>query len=274
MKKFTVSENISLKDFTDAVYPQGSFCIATLLREKDIKVNGVKVGKDMPLKKGDEVVYYTTLAQERKESHKLIYEDENIYVADKFSGVSSEGLYSELCEKRTVFAVHRLDRNTQGVIIYAKTPSAQEQLLAAFRDDKVKKMYIALCKNNFKNKKCTLKGYLFKDEKKGEVDITTNFKKGSVPIVTEYEVLEYMGDIAKVKVILHTGRTHQIRAHMAFIGCPILGDEKYGDRVLNKKYSSKRQKLISKCLTLTTLDGDLCYLTNKTFTSPAELTNN
>ena len=134
MKKFTVKENSTLKTFTDSVYPQGSFCLAALLRAKDVKVNGVRVSKDMPLNTGDEVIYYTTPRQETMPSHNLVYEDQNVYVADKFSGVSFEGLLSELCEKGDFYGVHRLDRNTQGLIIFAKNKAAEEELLSAFAE--------------------------------------------------------------------------------------------------------------------------------------------
>ena len=266
MKTFSVTEDTNLKDFTDAVYPQGSFCFAALLRKRDIKVNGARVGKSVGLKCGDEVVYYTTPAQEAKPSHTAVYEDENIYIADKLSGVSSEGLFSELKEKGEFYAVHRLDRNTQGLIVFAKNRTAEEELLSAFKDGKVHKTYLALCKNSFKDRKGILNGYLLKDEKKGEVKIFSSPRAGALTAVTEYDVLEEKGDIALVKVNLHTGRTHQIRAHMASIGCPVLGDEKYGDTVLNKKYSAKRQRLISKYLEIDA-GGALSYLRGNIFES-------
>jgi len=266
MKKFTVKENSTLKTFTDSVYPQGSFCLAALLRAKDVKVNGVRVSKDMPLNTGDEVIYYTTPRQETMPSHNLVYEDQNVYVADKFSGVSFEGLLSELCEKGDFYGVHRLDRNTQGLIIFAKNKAAEEELLSAFAERRVIKTYLALCKNNFKKERETLVNYLLKDEKSAKVKIFNAEKRGTVKIITEYTVVETRNDVALVRITLHTGKTHQIRAHTAFIGCPVLGDEKYGDRELNKKYGVKRQCLISKRLGFC-LDKNLKYLSGRLFLS-------
>ncbi|MDE6356161.1 MAG: RluA family pseudouridine synthase [Clostridia bacterium] len=270
MKKFVVKENSTLKRFTDGVYPQGSFCLAALLRAKDIKVNGVRVSKDLPLNAGDEVTYYTSPKQEAMLSHNVVYEDENVYIADKLSGVSYEGLLSELCERGEFFGVHRLDRNTQGLIVFAKNKAAEEELLSAFAERRVIKNYIALCKNNFKKEHETLVSYLKKDEKSATVKIFNEEKRGSVKIITEYRVVETRKDLALVRITLLTGKTHQIRAHMAFIGCPVLGDNKYGDGELNKKYSAKRQCLISKQLGFC-LDGNLKYLSGKLFKSVFEL---
>ena len=266
MKTFFVTEDTNLRDFTDSVYPQGSFCFLALLKNRDIKVNGVRTGKNVPLKSGDEVIYYTSEKQESKKSHDLIYEDENIYLADKYSGVSSEGLFSELCSKGEFYAVHRLDRNTQGLIVYAKNREAEEELISGFNGKKIEKTYIALCKNSFKQKEAILTGYLVKDEKKSIVKVYLTPEKGAQRIVTEYLVERETGDIALVKIKIHTGKTHQIRAHMANLGCPVLGDEKYGDRALNAKYSAKRQRLIAKHLKFN-LKGRLSYLNGKTFES-------
>lgn len=242
MKKFTVEKNTNLKDFTDSTYPQGSFYLTALLRSSDVRVNGVKVNKNLALKAGDEVTYYTTSAQESKKSHEKLYEDENIYAADKFSGVSTEAL---ACETG-LLPVHRLDRNTCGVLIFAKSQSVKERLIELFSERKVEKTYLCFAKNNFKCAHSTLISYLSKDSKESKVKISDNKKTGYSRIVTEYTVLSYFGDYALVEVKLHTGKTHQIRAHLAHIGCPVLGDEKYGDGQLNKKYGAKRQILVSK----------------------------
>ena len=266
MKTFLVTEDTNLKDFTDSNFPQGSFCFSALLKGKDIKVNGVRTGKNMPVKRGDEVIYYTTAKQEDKPSHNTVYEDENIYIADKYSGVSSEGLHSELSKKGEFYAVHRLDRNTQGLIVYAKTKEAEGELLCAFKEGRVNKTYIALCKNSFKARGATLTAYLKKDEKEAVVKVLGSPERGAEKIVTEYCVEENLGDIARVRINLHTGKTHQIRAHMAFLGCPVLGDEKYGDEELNSKYSARRQRLIAKYIKFN-LNGRLAYLNSKTFES-------
>ena len=116
MKKFKVENPSDLKTFTDEHYPQGSFAFAALLRARDIRVNGVRTSKNVPLHVGDEVTYFTSPAQEAKLSHNVIFEDENVRVCDKFSGVSTEGLASELNFMGSYFAVHRLD------ILFAKMP--------------------------------------------------------------------------------------------------------------------------------------------------------
>ena len=258
MKKFTVTQNSTLKAFTDSTYPQGSFAFNSLIKKGDIKVNGVKQKCDCPVYIGDEIVYYTTPTQEAKASHLTILEDENVYVADKASGVTSEGLFFEL-QAKAPYPVHRLDRNTSGLIVLAKTPAVQERLVEAFKNREVEKVYLCLAKNAFKKPKAELCAYLSKDEKTSLVRIYPTPNNGRVKILTDYEVIKTYGDYALVKVILHTGKTHQIRAHLSYIGCPVLGDTKYGDFALNKKYSATRQILVAKYLKFN-LSGPLAYL--------------
>lgn len=260
MKTFTCSQPQTLRDFTDANFPQGSFCFARLLRAKDIKVNGVRVNKNVSLRAGDEVVYYTTEKQESMPTHGKIFEDENVYVADKLSGVSSEGLSAELNTYGIFYPVHRLDRNTSGLIVYAKTKAAEEALLKAFKERGVQKTYLAICKNCFDSDSQILTAYIKKDPQNALVKVYDTRREGTQNIITEYKVVKKAGDIALVSVILHTGRTHQIRAHMAHIGCPVLGDNKYGDEALNKKYNLFRQCLLATCIKFLQLSGNLSYL--------------
>lgn len=265
MKSFTCTQSQSLRDFTDATYPQGSFCFRRLLRAGDIKVNGVRTKSDVHLNAGDVVVYFTTAAQESAPSHNVIYEDENILVADKFSGVSCEGLSCELNGKGVYYPVHRLDRNTCGVLVFAKTPSAEKSLLGCFRTHGLKKTYLAVCKDNFKQDKQVMTAYLKKKE--DAVAVSAAPLPGGVKIITEYSVLKRQEGLALVQVILHTGKTHQIRAHMAKIGCPVLGDNKYGDEQLNKRYNLARQCLVAKRLQFIGAGDTLDYLNGKTFES-------
>ena len=120
MKSYTVSENTTLKEFTDNHCAQASFCFRALLKAREIRVNGERVGRDIPLQAGDSVSYFLTAAQRGKQAFTVLYRDENVVVVDKESGVNSEAVFSALAEEGECYFVHRLDRNTAGVMIFAR----------------------------------------------------------------------------------------------------------------------------------------------------------
>ena len=184
---------------------------------------------------------------------------------DKESGVNSEAVYSALEEKGARF-IHRLDRNTEGLMIFAKTEQAENTLLTAFRLRKVEKIYHALCYGTFDKETEVLTAYLKKDEKTSTVTIFDKKVESSDKIITEYKVLEKRDFKTLVEITLHTGKTHQIRAHLAHVGHPIVGDMKYGDSEKNRAENVSRQKLIAKYLHIY-LEGDFAYINDKKFTS-------
>ena len=266
MQKFTVQKRGNLRDFTDEHYPQGSFALSRLLRAVDVRVNGVRVSKNVPLEAGDEVVYYTTAKDEERVFYREIYRDENILVVDKFAGVNSEALAEHLFRACGARFIHRLDRNTCGVMCFALNDEAEKQLLAAFRERRAEKVYRAICFHPFRRKSAVCAAYLVKDERAARVKIFDEPVRGSEKILTEYRVLEDHGEYSLVEIRLHSGKTHQIRAHLAFLGNPVAGDEKYGDEVLNRKYHVKRQILVASSLAFT-LQGRLSYLSGRVFSS-------
>ena len=265
MRKFIADETQKLKDFTDAHYPQGSFAYSRLLRDRDIRVNGVRTRENAMLSAGDEIAYYTTAAEEAKPFYREVYADENVLIADKFSGVQSEALFFAL-QERGARPVHRLDRNTAGLIAFALNEEAEGELIDAFRRRDVDKIYEAICFHPFQKERGELIAYLKKDEKASHVTLFSKPVAGAGRIRTDYEVRENYGEYSLVNITLHSGKTHQIRAHMAFIGHPVAGDEKYGDRALNAKYHVKRQLLVAKKLCFHT-GGALTYLSGKEFES-------
>ena len=129
--------------------------------------------------------------------------------------------------------------------------AAARALLNAFREHRVRKRYLALVKGTLREKHAVLKAYLKKDAASSRVRIFD--RPNGEPIVTEYRVLEEGEDRSLLEITLHTGKTHQIRAHLAHIGHPVLGDTKYGDAALNRKLHFTRQKLIAKELCFTGL---------------------
>lgn len=231
-----------------------------------MRVNGAKTGKNVQLCPGDEVMYFTTPAEEAKPFYREVYRDENVLIADKFAGVSSEALHCSLRESCGARFIHRLDRNTAGLIAFALNEGAEGEMLAAFRSRRVQKVYGAVCFHPFRQRHAVLTAYLKKNADVARVRIFSSPVPGAEKIVTEYELEASFGEYSRVRVLLHSGRTHQIRAHMAFIGNPVAGDEKYGDEALNKKYHLRRQLLVAERLAFS-FQGKLAYLNGHEFTS-------
>ena len=267
MKEYLVSEATTLKKFTDNTCAQASFCLRTLLKNRDVRVNGVRVAGDVPLVPGDTVRYYMTPAQEARSAFCERYADANVIVVDKQRGVNSEAVFAALCERGETYFIHRLDRNTAGLLVFAKNAEAEGELLSAFRDRRVEKIYLARVVGCPKEKHAVCTAYLKKEAAASRVRVSS--KPVGEKIITEYEVVE-RGETSLLRVTLHTGKTHQIRAHLAFLGCPIVGDEKYGDDAYNRAHNAVRQKLVAKRLTLHCA-GALAYLDGRSFLSSHEV---
>ena len=256
------------------------------LRKKDIRINGIKVSKNTILKKGDEIsIYIVDEILEKLPNISIVYEDENILVVNKPNGISvTENSSSIFCLtsilKKTysynfLEPCHRIDRNTKGIVLFAKNQQALEILLDKFKNKEIEKHYLARVYGIPKNKTSILEAYLFKDSKKSLVYISDIPKKDYVKIVTEYTLVssDLKTNTSILDINLHTGKTHQIRAHLSHIGLPILGDGKYGINDINKKFSKKTQELYSYKLIFkfSSSSSILNYLSNKEFSIPINL---
>ena len=247
------------------------------LRKKDIKINGKRSHQDVIVYEGDEILVY--ISDELLNKHNsinldVVYEDDYILVLNKPSQLEVTGSNSltELVHQHyqncnfKPMPCHRIDRNTTGLVLFAKTAEALEILFNKFKNHEIDKHYWALVYGipnvNYKR----VESYLFKDNKKSMVYISDIPRKGYVKIITSFSVLEKRPDnTSLLDVQIETGRTHQIRAHLAHLGFPIIGDGKYGKNDINKKFSKKSQMLCS-CMikfNFKTDSGVLNYLNSK-----------
>lgn len=273
------------------------------IRKKCVKVNGKKATPEVMLKENDLLTFYIkdeffdNIQEENYEflkapkNLKIIYEDENIILLDKKPGVivHQDKSYHFDClllrlqhylydngeynpKEENCFApalVNRIDRNTGGIVIGAKNAESLRILNQKMKDRELHKFYLCLLINKPKKDNAILSDYLIKNEKTNKVTVLSNEKQGAKKILTKYSVLETNNNLTLCEVELLTGRTHQIRAHMSSIGCPILGDNKYGNKKLNQKYSLSKQCLYSYKLAFdfTTDSGILSYLDKKDFST-------
>lgn len=271
------------------------------IRTKYIKLNGKKCDKADFIKAGDVLTLYIKdeFFEENVEKNyeflkapdklDVLYEDENIILIDKKPGliVHQDKSYHFDClvfrlqhylykkgeykpDEDKAFSpalVNRIDRNTGGIVIAAKNAESLRLLNSMMKNRELEKYYLCLLCGTPKLKSNIMEDYLVKNNSTNTVRVFRKPVENSKVIKTEYNVLDYNGKVSLAEIKLHTGRTHQIRAHMAFIGCPLVGDSKYGKGKKNYINGSKWQALYSYKLkfNFTGDVGRLDYLNGREF---------
>ena len=266
------------------------------LRENKIKLNGKKQPLATRVQNGDVIRVYLLddqlglTSQEGPEflqaraPAEFIYENDDLIVANKPAGIPVDGDESDTLLNRVLRRLyeekrwdaaheprlcHRLDTGTSGLVLIAKTPEAEQLFLEVIKNREVKKTYLCVTFGRPTPPDGTLGGYLLKDADRGIVKIVPDKQPGAKDVETQYETVAVSGRLALLKVRLITGRTHQIRAHMASIGCPILGDSKYGNNTANRELKLKYQALCAWELTMPRFNQpDFEFLSGKTFRAP------
>ena len=305
MREITINKNDSgmridkLMSKLFPALPQGM--LYKSLRKNCVKINGKHI-KDGSFKvlEGDILTLYLkdefletpdpdTAFMKITPRLSIVYEDENIILVDKKQGMcvhaDDEGSTDTLIEhiksylwrkgefrpeEENTFApalCNRIDRNTGGIVIAAKNAEALRILNQKIKDRELEKKYLCLVFGHLPQKSGKISGFLFKDEKKKQVFVYDQPKKGALSFSTLYKVLKEYPEYSLVEAELETGRTHQIRAGFAHIGHPLLGDGKYGTNEINRRFPYYGQALYSYKLkfSFTTDSGMLSYLTDKEF---------
>lgn len=279
--------------------------IYKMFRKKDIKVNGKKVNEKYILKNNDvvEMFLYEDKFKEFtatkdiynvKKTFKVLYEDNHVLIVYKPAGLlvhedKNESVNTltnqvlsylanknelDLSRENTFMPgpVHRLDRNTSGIVIFGKTLGALQVLNEMIKQRHcIEKSYLTICKGKV-NQKRNLKGYIVKLDDQAQVKLVSKDYPGALTMETIVKPVKYNNDYSKVEVTLVTGRMHQIRVHLSSIDHPIIGDRKYGDFELNKfvkkEFGLNHQLLHAYKIRFVKSFGILAYLQDKEIVCP------
>lgn len=266
------------------------------IRKGQIKVNNKKQSEKYILNEGDALKFYFEIDEPKKKENKsflevdyelkVAYEDENILVVEKRPDILvhpdegneitlTDAVWAYLFDKgeynpevERTFApspCNRLDRNTEGLVIFAKTYDALKQMNEAIREGEVQKIYTALVKGKIKEGE--YRDYISKNPNTNRVVVSKAKTRDSKEIITKIIDVDSVGIASVVEIDLVTGRSHQIRAHLAYLGNPIVGDPKYGDKKFNSfyfnKYGLNHQLLVANKIVFKNIGGNLGYLQDK-----------
>lgn len=260
------------------------WAIREALKRRDVRVDGVRTGGEYRVRTGQEIrAFFPKAALETKSSAQppeIVFEDEHVLLLNKPQGIPSQNeddplsgdtaltralAYLQSAGEKTdqLHLCHRLDVQTGGLLLLVKDDAAYDAALKAFSERTNRKFYTCRVKGCPSRPEAVMRAYLRKDAEIARVSVTDFPVHGAQEIVTAYRVLE-RGETSRLEVELITGRTHQIRAHLAHVGHPILGDDKYGDRALNRRLGLRRQQLWATALELHA-GGALAYLDGRRF---------
>lgn len=273
-----------------------------MLRKKNIKLNNKKAFGHEKLQPGDRIqLYFADASLEKlsgtgKEQQRelpayaldILYEDENIILINKPVGMLSQKAKAEdisvneylveyIRQKGTGVSLvrpsvcNRLDRNTSGLLIGGCSMAGLQTMAELLKKRKIHKYYLTVVKGCMKENQ-TLEGYLKKNEANNTVTFYPEATEGASRILTKYKVMSSNERYSLLKVELITGKTHQIRAHLASMGHPVIGDQKYGDRELNRQilqeYGCRHQLLHAFAIKFEEVEGKLHYLSGQIFQAP------
>lgn len=305
MKEFIISQNDAgqrLDKFITKTMPSlPKALMYKFIRTKHIKLNGKKGEIGTKLCVGDKVTayisdeFFTPVKPKYDflsagDSLNIVYEDENILLADKPQGLLShpdeneyndtlitriqkylynKGEYDPSAENSFKPSLaNRIDRNTGGIVIAAKNAEALRILCDKIKSREIDKRYLTVVHGVPKEKEALLEGYLEKNSDKNKVYLQKNKTDSNLTVKTYYRTIKSKNGLSLLEIELLTGRTHQIRAHLSSIGHPLLGDGKYGRLKEDRKLGFNKQALYSYKLTFTFANdaGILSYLNGKTFT--------
>lgn len=297
MREFTVTPKYDQKRVDaflfDMLPDTNASVVFKAFRKRSIKVNEKRVKESCLLSAGDKVQAYIPDDYldgiSREPQPDIVYEDDYLLVVSKPQGMpvhqdrNEEGLtldryIQDFVRQRDATSYdsgfpalcHRLDRNTGGLLILAKDAKTLALMEEKFQRHEIRKTYLCLVCGVPQKKSRELSAYLWKDRKKSRVLIYDYPAKGAERIVTRYKCIKALGEFALLEVELVTGKTHQIRAHLAHIGHPLAGDGKYGVNSVNRALKLKWQALwaVRLVFDFDSPSGHLAYLKGKTVTLP------